>query len=218
MGFFDIFKRRKNQVKENQNFLPQNKEIYEIILDCTEDGKLIVEMYEKKPKVGQFYDMTRLIVDNIAVDLNGDLAQKCRVSWYMKGEREYRDPVYEYFSAKNNYRNILANINISLILEDEDYGVFVMKQLLNQRRVTEYLNNGLQENPDRPCGQYVGGVKRTEDGYEKIFNVDLGLASHNSPEMCREREEYQRQLREIDERNTIPIFKVQQKSDDDIQQ
>ena len=89
-----------------------------------------------------------------------------------------------------------------LLSVDENYCSVVMRNLLDQKRVLKYLEDGLQETPERPCGKYIGGVRPTEKGYDKFFSLPVGRASHNSDLMincrreCRESIEAQKQ-REI---------------------
>ena len=46
---------------------------------------------------------------------------------------------------------------------------------------------GLQEEPQTPCGIYIGEVQKREDGYRKVFNQNIGRECHNSPYMQRAR-------------------------------
>ena len=78
----------------------------------------------------------------------------------------------------------------------------VMKDLLSKQRVERYLNKGLEENPDTPCGKYIGGVRKTpENQYQKFFSVQTGKACHNSEFMVNRR----REVREAEERRRQQI-------------
>lgn len=35
--------------------------------------------------------------------------------------------------------------------------------------MNQYLENGLQESPEHPCGKYIGGMRKTENGYNKFL-------------------------------------------------
>ena len=61
-------------------------------------------------------------------------------------------------------------------------------------RLEKYLENGLKETPEQPCGKYVGGVKKTEKGYTKFFSTIVGQASHNSELMVNRRKEHREML------------------------
>jgi hypothetical protein len=65
-----------------------------------------------------------------------------------------------------------------------------MNKLLDRKRVAGYLEEGLRERPERVCGNYIGGVRKTEEGYGKFFNPKIGEASHNSELMVNRRKEY----------------------------
>ena len=70
-----------------------------------------------------------------------------------------------------------------------------MNKLLDQARVMRYLNRGLDNNPNQPCGNYVGSILRKNGEYIKIFDTEIGEAVHYSPEMTEKRREY-KQMRE----------------------
>lgn len=192
MGIFDRFKRQpKNNIPVEQQpvMAPrriENKNIIEY--SCTEDGRLVVELIETHPRDDQFYDTTKLVVDNKQVNLAGELVQNCMVAWFGRDDVVYLDDGGHDLGRRGDYKNVLAGINTDLLLNDESYCVAVMKSLLSQKRVEEYLNRGLQDNPEIPCGKYVGEITMGNKGYSKFFKTRLGQASHNSPEMVEERQ------------------------------
>jgi len=118
----------------------------------------------------------------------------------------------------SSYHHVLADIDTDLIWKDEQYCLAVMKNLLNQHRVEEYLNRGLQESPEVPCGKYVGGVQKRGEVYKKVFFRQLGEASHNSQEMVNERQRLNEELKQKREqeraRKLAQIAKLQQELDD----
>lgn len=187
MGLLDMFKKKSPEMK-NEIQKPQKE--YEIEYSTTKDGRLQIDFYDNKIKVGQLYDSTRLVVGNRPVVLANQAVQNCLVSWYNRDDAVFVGEG-ESLSAKE-YKGVLAQIDLALLEADEKYCVTVMKNLLEQNRVNKYLEEGLKENPERPCGKYIGGVKETEEGYKKIFSMIVGQASHNSELMvnCR------RELRE----------------------
>jgi ribosomal protein L9 len=69
-----------------------------------------------------------------------------------------------------------------------------MKKLLDKKKVEEYLSRGLEENPDTPFGKYIGGVRKTQEGYKRFFLSSAGIASHNSEEMIQAREDYRKMI------------------------
>ena len=194
MGFFDIFRKQKT------NDLPINnseERIYnkdDIKMNYTQEGRLVVEFYEQSNDIRQFYDTTKLIIDNKDVDLSGTLVQNCWVSWYGSDDCCYLDPIMKKNERRNRFRNVLAQIDIDLLERDRNYCISVMKKLLNEKRVNEYLEKGLMDNPRIPCGKYVGGIDKVSDTYRKVFDADLGEASHNSSEMINRRREVKLEL------------------------
>ncbi len=187
MGLFDIFKKKEKQIPEMPKEIQKQQKEYNIEYSTTTDGRLQIDFLDNKAKVGQLYDTTRLVVGNKPIALAYQAVQNCLVSWYnqddviLVGEGES-------LNAKS-YKGILAQIDPILLETDEKYCVTVMRNLLEQNRVKKYLEDGLKENPERPCGKYIGGVKETEEGYKKIFSTAVGQASHNSELMVNRRKE-----------------------------
>ena len=77
--------------------------------------------------------------------------------------------------------------DFNLLQNDPNYVHALMCNLLNRDRVMKYLQRGLQENPENPCGKYVGSIEKSENTYKKVFDSNIGRISHNSPEMVAER-------------------------------
>ena len=184
MGLLDMFKKKSPEM-ERKTQKPQKE--YEIEYSTTTDGRLQIDFYDNKIKVGQLYDSTRLVVGNRPVVLANQEVQNWLVSWYNRDDAVFVGEG-ESLSAKA-YKGILAQIDPALLEVDEKYCVTVMRNLLEQNRINKYLEEGLKENPERPCGKYIGGVKETEEGYKKIFSMIVGQASHNSELMVNRRRE-----------------------------
>lgn len=221
MGFFDRFKKQnKNEViaQPKGQMSPKRNE-NGISYSCTDDGRLVIELIEHRTKPGQFYDTTKLVFDNNVVELEGTYLQNCMVSWYNQDDCVRLDSRGHDMGRRNQFKNVLADIDTDLIWNDEEYCIAVMKKLLNKNRVDEYLNRGLQDNPDLPCGKYVGGIiKLSGEEYRKVFHPGLGRASHNSPEMVAKRQRLQEQIRRNQERaiadKKAQIARLQQEVDD----
>ena len=193
MGLLDIFKKKEknnNEIIENKAEQPKQDD-YKISL-MLENGSLKVEFYERQPKFGQFYDTTRLIIDRMNEQ---DLAD-CRVSWYGEDDSIVLDKHGNDLGRREAYKNILTHIDIELLQKDKNYTKALMKDLLNQSRVLQYLQEGLKDNPERPCGKYVGSIQNIDGQYRKIFDPNLGQMSHNSPEMVDKRQKYQEMMQE----------------------
>lgn len=194
MGLFDRFKKKEKE-PEIKKGLNQEQSSYEIEYKATRDGRLQVDFYDKGTKFSQFYDTTRLVVDNRPIILAGQEVRNCIVSWYSQDDVVLLDPQYENESLNaRDYRGVLAQIDPTLLQTDKDYCSVVMRKLLDKKRVTKYLEDGLQETPNQPCGKYIGGVKPTEKGYGKFFSLPVGKASHNSDLMVNCRREYRENI------------------------
>lgn len=216
MGLFDRFKKNKQETDKKVDNISKD---YEIKYGMSQDGRLQIDFYDRNIKVGQFYDTTRLIVGDKIVVLANQRVQNCIVSWYRQDDTIFSDPQYENESIDaRSYKGVLAQIDPVLLQSDEKYCSNVMRYLLNKKRVNQYLENGLQESPEHPCGKYIGGMRKTENGYSKFFNIDAGIASHNSRLMVERRRENrekmeQKKRMEID-RKKAEIQRLQSEIDD----
>ena len=167
-------------------------ELFDIQYNQNEDGNLQIDFQNNNPDFKKFYDTTRLIVDRRPLNIEGHQVFNCAVSWYghddcaMFNERTRK---YESLRAQE-YSEILAELDLYLLQTDKDYCNMVMNGLLDKQRVEKYLERGLQETPDLPCGKYIGGVYKTERGYGKYFSEDVGRASHNSGLMIEKRKKH----------------------------
>jgi len=173
------------------------------------------------------------LMGNLSI-LNGRDVYKCMVSWYGSFDAHTMDSETGEFDSPRAraYNDILVEIDPGLLLNDEHYREVVIKTLLNQNRITKYINNGLEENSNEPCGNYVGGIRKTEEGYKRFFNVDIGKFVHMSDFMVEQRKIYKEQKdtpinyrifnKETDvKNNNIPTYNPSQqefksKEDDDM--
>jgi len=181
MGLFSKFKKSENNAVKS---VPDKKEISNYSFSKNKEGKLQLDYIDQNPDFKNFYDTTRLIVDNV----NGNLVD-CRISWYGQNDAVMLNDKGEYVGGRRDtYSNVLAEIDFNLLKNDKNYVKSLMENLLNQKRVSEYLERGMLDNPQTPCGKYVGGIALKNDRYTKIFNANIGEMSHNSPEMVAKRQ------------------------------
>ena len=219
MGLLDVFKKKHNVENIGENIeRPQEQIQHQAEYGRTQDGRLSVDFYDETAKFGQLYDTTRLIVNERPLSLGERAVYNCMVSWYGHDDCSYLDNSGREMGRKANYRGVLAEIDLNLIKRDPTYCEWVMKGLLDKKRVEKYLDTGLIENPETPCGKYIGGVRPTEQGYEKFFSGSAGKASHNSELMVNRRLEH-RQKQETKRQQAIldkqaQIVKLQNEVDD----
>ena len=191
MGLLNIFKKNK----EAQTTIPvQEKNPFDITYKQLEDGRIQIDFLDNDSRttLGQFYDTTRLIIPSEDIVLGGHQVSDCYVSWYGSTDTEYFDPRLAEQTRKNRYREVFAEIDRQQI-GNPQYIAMLMRGLLKQSRVEEYLSKGMQDEPDRPCGKYIGGIQMTSNGYAKVFNQYIGNIAHNTNEMKMQREIYKRQ-------------------------
>lgn len=188
MGFFDRFKKSKDTMTNNKQEV--NQLPFDIKYSQTCDGELQVEFRYSNFK--RFYDTTRLIISERPLNIEGYEVYDCKVSWYESSDCELfneKTGKFENLDAQQ-YQEILAEIDLNLLQRDQNYCDKLMNGLLDKKRVQRYLESGLQESPEQPCGNYIGGVKQTEKGYSKFFSTVVGRISHNSELMRNRRQEH----------------------------
>ena len=185
MGFLDKFKKRTTNTLDVKDETPINRDLLDIEFRTASTGGLQVDYYNPANDAKKSYDSTRLIMDK-PITLAGKQLWNCRVSWYGIEDGIGRDFIKP---RSEQYTGVLAQIDLDLLQHDPTYCKMVMKNLLDQDRVRSYLNEGLKENPERPCGKYIGGVGKTEKGYAKFFSPSVGEASHNSKLMVDRRKQ-----------------------------
>lgn len=201
MGFFDRFKKSN---KENVSTVADNEQKasqlpFDVEYSSPYRDTLQVEFYDKEKDFKRYYDTTRLIVNRQPQNIGGRFVYLCAVSWYGQNDCKLFNKEtgqFENFKAKE-YKYVLAQINLRLLRIDPNYCNMVMKELLNRQRVERYLERGLQETPEQPCGQYIGGIMEKEGGYCKFFSTIVGQASHNSPIMVAQRNEERARIESI---------------------
>ncbi len=200
MGFFDRLKKNDKQNNSNEvNNKEQAKQLpFEVDYSQIFNGNLQVDFYDKDADFKKFYDTTRLIVSREPFAIEGHQIHNCAVSWYGQndcGMVDGKTGKWDSLRAQE-YRGVLAEINLELLQTDPSYCEMVMKKLLDKQRVERYLESGLQETPEKPCGKYIGGIRKTEKGYRKFFSTIVGEASHNSKLMVNRRQEHRKRIEE----------------------
>ena len=201
MGLLDIFRRKSQQPIENTQVEPK-REPYDIDYSFTKDDQIQVEFKDHyyNSYNGITYNITRLVVDDNHVNIDGREICPCHVSWYSTTDTVYFDKTTgETVNPRStSYKDILTEIDLNLLQTDKEYCKIVMKDLLNREKVEELLKMGLQEMPALYCGNYVGGVRKTEEGYRKFFSKSVGMAVHNSDLFVNRRKEIEeeRKMRE----------------------
>lgn len=196
MGLLNLFKKKNNThlAQSTPDVEIPQKRTSDIKYTYTKDGMTRIDFYDDEPELAQTYDFTRLVINPTSLQIANQDVYNCMVVWY-SDDKCYAPPEYGPRAVLEE-KNILAQIDLQLITIDPEYCYTVMKGLLNKKRVTEYLEAGLQEAPKRPCGNYIGGVKLKETGkYGKFFSEAVGKTVHNSPKMVERRRAYREQMR-----------------------
>lgn len=211
MGLLNKLRKKPENTQPKTNTKKEmDLKTFDVKYGTTTDGRLQVDFYDRQAEFKQFYDTTRLIVNDKPLNLAGQKVYNCIVSWYGQNDCQMLDERTGKFEGQraNQYRGVLAQIDLNLLRSDPYYCNKVMKELLNKKRVERYLEAGLEEMPERPCGKYIGGVIQTEKGYRKFFSESVGYASHNSHLMIDRRRE-NRENREALRRKAIANKKEQ---------
>ena len=193
MGLFDRFKKKEKNTHQGEEQRRQELP-FDVQFSMTNDGRLQVDFYDKQAKFGQFYDTTRLIADLQQFYLGGRPVHNCLVSWYGQDDAVMFNANGMDMGRREQYRGVLSEINLEQLQSGLNYCYRVMKDLLNKQRVESYLDRGLEENPETPCGKYIGGVRKTPDNqYQKFFSSEAGKACHYSDLMIQRRQQNREQ-------------------------
>lgn len=210
MGLFDRFKKENNNSKLNKDNtnIQANQEKFQVSYKVTKDGKIQVDFVDKHPDFRQLYDTTRLIVDPSPKEIGRTQFNDCLVSWYGQDDCVMFDEKGKEFSRRTNYSKVLTQLDLGALQTDPQYCKMVMNNLLKQKRVMEYLARGMEENPQTPCGEYIGGVSKRNGQYIKFFDSEAGKTSHYSKLMVDKRQKY-REQKEIKRQKEIAAKKEQ---------
>lgn len=152
---------------------------------------------DQNNRFGKHYDTTRLIVDTTPEMVEGRPIYNAAVSWYGSSDAQFLNS--EYRGRIDDFSYIKVGLDIEKLKSgDQEYATWLfegieanrngkqahVEGLLEQNRVEGYLQRGLKETPEVPCGNYVGQVERTGNGkYGKTFSVSVGKACHDSQYM-----------------------------------
>lgn len=184
MGFFN---RKKRQEPQKPMQRRMNPPAVRIERSWTKSGDLQIDFIEAKPKVGQFYDTTRLVLNMDPEIMAKKEVYTGKISWYNQDDAILLKPEY---GEDSRHRGPLVRLEVDpdLLETDDTYTRVVMKGLLEQKRVNRYLDMGMQTNPQEPCGDYIGGVYPDKG---KIFSRDVGRKAHNDPVIADRRRKFQ---------------------------
>ena len=205
MGLLDRFKKKEEKPVEKKEYTRDYQGLpFEAKFSTNSDGKFQLDFYDKNNQdtFKQFYDTTRLIIENERTTITDAPLKECLVSWYGESDAVMIDNNGNEHGRKTAYERVLADIDELKLKTDPKYCMAVMKKLLNRNRVDEYLARGMQENPEIPCGNYVGGIDIRDGKYKKIFDMSVGKQAHNSDRMKLKRAQLKEQ-KEMKKQNEI---------------
>lgn len=190
MGFLDLF--RKKTKKVTRYDVPEaNDEAAHVLREITDDGKLQID-YMEKPDFRKPYDSTRLVLETIPENINGNKVYTGKVSWYNQGDTI----MFDNNDSRHRGWTIRMEVEPTLLRTNDEYVRWVMVGLLNRSRVQSYIERGLIDNPDVPCGNYVGGIDaKPDESFGKIFDNFIGTYVHNMPAVRQARAQYQERKR-----------------------
>lgn len=160
-----------------------------------------VEFHEEDGRraLGQDYDTTRLMIKRYSSRLpNGTMIEEAKISWRHNYDVIFLDENGREVRITPDMEEIRLKIDFEKLYQDLAYQEELMRGLLTKQRVIRYLNQGLEEEPEHPSGNYVGEVRlreeRDEQGnivkryYGKVFSSSIGKVVHNLPDQVARRE------------------------------
>lgn len=186
MGLLDFFRKNKEVVRPVQSVPETEKNKIERTI--TRDGEIQIDFYRGTYDVRRDYDCTRLVILNKQPEnMYGCNVYDCKVSWYHEDDAIMLDEK----DSRHDFKDIKLTVDPYFLQTDDTYATCLMNELLDRTRVNNMLARGMQDNPDRPCGNYVGSVILNDGNYVKYFNDRVGMAVHHSKEMAEKRRAYQ---------------------------
>ena len=222
MGFFDIFKKKKEISEQRSTYYEPPERQDRVKINGDLESGITFDYYISDPNFRKFYDTVCLQISDTQAIFNifGTKVYNALVSWYGEDDAvPIRTPALRYSLRRMDTKSIQLGLDFSK-LSDSEYLKTLFRLLLNQNRVEQYLDNGLQENPAVPCGNYIGQLCYTpENGiYQKQFDMHIGEISHNSTPQVERRRQHKLKLEER-KRNSIKekqeqIAKLQHEIDD----
>lgn len=190
MGFLDIFRRKTSEVP-HYNTPEADDTSGHILREVTEDGKLQID-YIAERDFRKDYDSTRLVLETIPENINGYRVYTGKVSWYNQNDAI----MFDGNDSRHRGLTVRMEVEPNLLRANDEYVSWVMLALLNKNRVRSYYERGLTDNPDRPCGNYVGGIEMKSDGsFGKIYDSFIGTFVHNMPAVRQARAQHQERQR-----------------------
>lgn len=191
MGFLDIFRKKAPMQEQYENSRVADAN-YRIIRTVTDDGKLQIDYIDGKPDFRKFYDSTRLVLESAPENINGYMLHTGKVSWYNQTDAI----MFDGNDSRHDALTVRMEIDPNLVRTNDEYTKCLMQELLDKNRVLTYQERGLTDNPDRPCGNYVGGVAMGRNGnYTKTYDSFIGTTVHNMPAIRQARAQYQEEQR-----------------------
>lgn len=191
MGFFDAFKRQPKKKEINTEKVNQAEPMY--TMKQSPEGRIQIDYSTPEKAFKEFYDTTRIIIDNKPININGKFLTQALVSWYGSDDCIRIDKeTNRELSRRNDYKRILTQIDVNALLNNPKYSYAVMNNLLDQARVTRYLYRGLENHPSQACGNYIGSIAQRGGEYVKVFDAKIGEIVHDMPDMVERRKEFKR--------------------------
>lgn len=190
MGIFsNMFKReQKKEQSETAQYTSSQQNSSNASFSRDALGNIVVEYYDNKATATEFYDTTKLVIDPIPTQIEGKMVSSAKIAWYNESDAFYIDKDGTPLGSRYAFVDIKLEIDNQRLFQDPNYQRVLMTQLLDRKRVEyKYIPAGLEENPDVPCGNYVGAVG---ENYSKQFSNAIGRAVHSSPEMVEKRQRY----------------------------
>lgn len=149
-------------------------------------------------KEDQFYDTTILVIsENPTYIQDGVPLYTGRVSWSKSDNCVYIDRNGKINSPRaQNYKEVLLEIDMEKFMNDNSYRYALLTSLLDQKRVRQRLAWGLEDSPEKPCGNYMGGIYFNTHTklYAKYDRPDIAKEVHYSPTAINRRKAYKESL------------------------
>lgn len=145
MGFFDIFKKKKEISERRSTYYEPPERQDRVKINGDLESGITFDYYISDPNFRKFYDTVCLQISDTQPIFNifGTKVYNALVSWYGEDDAvPIRTPALRYSLRRRDTKAIQLGLDFSK-LSDSEYLKTLFNLLLDQNRVEQYLDNGL---------------------------------------------------------------------------
>lgn len=189
MNLINMFKTFVERQLEKEEPMQQEDNQDIVVTELTEKGVRAVGRKCKEDGLINNEVELRFAFNDIEI-VGSNILYRCNIIYMDSEEDKARDNFVRKINFNRNSIEVLADIDFRQFNSNPEYRMAFMNKVLEEKRVQKILEEGLKENPTRPCGNYIGTISRDAKGeYKKYFDLEIGEMVHRSEKMREKRRE-----------------------------